>query len=179
MAHCAYLVQSPQSPSYTSMHPVCPRGGLVRVRVGPGSRVGAVAKKTVGETLRVGEHVVASVAMPGIPEGTRGRVNFVEGLSWIRYWVRFDNGVIRGSINRKRLARPDEWVQIQARRAAGLDGHSDDTTSANDKADGDADGAAAAGGGGANGGDKVVNGVTVPAHLLERSKNRREILSAA
>ena len=33
----------------------------------------------------------------------------VNGLSWIRYWVRFDNGVTMGSINRTNLATPDEW----------------------------------------------------------------------
>ena len=30
------------------------------------------------------ERVVAAEPMPGLPEGTRGKVIMVEGLSWIR-----------------------------------------------------------------------------------------------
>ncbi len=115
--------------------------------------------------------VFARHDMPGIPAGTRGKVTFVEGFSWIRYWVRFENGVIRGSINRKNLATPAEWQRILERRAQGLP---DDDT-----------GGAAAGGGasGSGGGDgeataagAVVNGVSIPAFLLERSQNRRAAL---
>lgn len=39
------------------------------------------------------ERVVAAQDRPGVPEGTPGRVVSVNGLSWIRYRVRFDNGV--------------------------------------------------------------------------------------
>ena len=51
----------------------------------------------------------AAVDLPGIPAGTKGKVTRRRGSTWIRYWVRFDNGVIRGSMNRKHLARPTEW----------------------------------------------------------------------
>ncbi len=37
--------------------------------------------------------VVAAEDLPGVPEGTPGTVVMVTGLSWIRYRVRFDNGV--------------------------------------------------------------------------------------
>ncbi len=30
--------------------------------------------------------------LPGVPEGTPGKVIGVSGLTWIRYRVRFDNG---------------------------------------------------------------------------------------
>jgi hypothetical protein len=116
-----------------------------------------------------GESVVATDAMPGIPEGTTGKVVFAEGFSWIRYWVRFDNGVVRGSINRAKLARPAEWVDLQARRARGET--ADDTTADVGAAAGDAADADAGGGE-----SKTVNGVTVPAFLLERSMKRREAL---
>lgn len=69
------------------------------------------------EVLRSGERVVAAVALPNVPEGTKGKVNLVEGLTWIRYWVRFENGVVLGSIHRDKLARPKEWVAILERRA--------------------------------------------------------------
>src|SRR3954470_2140359 len=73
------------------------------------------------EVLRRKERVVAAADMPGIPEGTAGKVIIVEGLTWIRYWVRFANGVVRGSINRRQLARPGEWTEILRRRERGED----------------------------------------------------------
>ena len=116
------------------------------------------------------ELVFARHDMPGIPAGTRGKVTFVEGFTWIRYWVRFENGVIRGSINRKNLATRAEWQRILDRRAQGLP---DDETAS----------AASGGGGGGAGADgeaaaagAVVNGVSIPAFLLERSQNRRAAL---
>ncbi|MGI8810495.1 MAG: hypothetical protein ACR2KK_22115 [Acidimicrobiales bacterium] len=39
------------------------------------------------------DKVVAAQDRPGVPEGTPGVVVMVTGLSWIRYRVRFDNGV--------------------------------------------------------------------------------------
>jgi len=39
------------------------------------------------------DRVVAATDRPGVPEGTPGVVVMVTGLSWIRYRVRFDNGV--------------------------------------------------------------------------------------
>jgi hypothetical protein len=39
------------------------------------------------------DRVVAAEDRPGVPEGTPGTVVMVTGLSWIRYRVRFDNGV--------------------------------------------------------------------------------------
>jgi hypothetical protein len=39
------------------------------------------------------DRVVAAEELPGVPEGTPGTVVMVTGLSWIRYRVRFDNGV--------------------------------------------------------------------------------------
>lgn len=39
------------------------------------------------------DRVVAAEDRPGVPAGTPGVVVIVTGLSWIRYRVRFDNGV--------------------------------------------------------------------------------------
>jgi hypothetical protein len=126
--------------------------------------------KTLGDQLARKDRVVASVDMPGIPAGTNGVVTFVEGFSWIRYWVRFENGVQRGSLNRKKLARPAEWHRIVERRALGIEDDADDAGDAAGEADGAAGEAVAAG--------AEVNGVAIPAHLLERSKNRRTALGA-
>src|SRR5262245_30475291 len=98
-----------------------------------------------GAHLGLTERVVRTTDLPGIPEGTTGKVIVVEGLTWIRYWVRFDNGVVRGSLNRKVLARPSEWTELVRRREAG-----EDLVTADDGADALAvDGAGAADGAGA------------------------------
>ncbi len=39
------------------------------------------------------DRVVAAEDRPGVPEGTGGVIVMVAGLTWIRYRVRFDNGV--------------------------------------------------------------------------------------
>jgi hypothetical protein len=126
-------------------------------------------KQTSGEQLARKERVVASNDMPGIPAGTGGKVTIVEGFSWVRYWVRFDNGVIRGSVNRANLARPAEWVELQRRREAGED--LVDVKAGDGPSAGGASTEAAAEG-------VMVNGVSVPGYLIERSKTRRELLSA-
>jgi hypothetical protein len=120
------------------------------------------------EVLRRKERVVVTTDLPGLPEGTAGKVIVVEGLTWIRYWVRFDNGVVRGSLNRKHLARPSEWTEILRRRELG----EDDTADAAASSNGDSGAAPAA----AEGESVMVNGIPVPAHLIERSKARREFL---
>jgi hypothetical protein len=130
----------------------------------------SMATKT-GDVLKLKEKVVATKPMPAIPEGTRGKVFMVSGFEWIRYWVRFENGQVRGSIDRSELARLKDWEDLQARRARGEDV---------DAVDGVRDGAVAAdasdGGGGAEASsaeDVVYNGVTIPGVLLERSKAAR------
>jgi hypothetical protein len=112
--------------------------------------------------------VVAAVDLPGIPAGTKGKVTFVAGFDWIRYWIRWENGVVRGSINRKHLVRPGEpyGAELAALQAAAVE------VPAESAAD-EGGGAAAEGGGGVS-----YAGVDIPAHLLERSKKRREVLGA-
>ena len=124
-------------------------------------------KESTDEVLKPKERVVATADMPGIPEGTTGKVILPEGLTWIRYWVRFDNGVVRGTIDRSKLARPGEWAELVRRREAGED-ISTPTGSAAD----DSGPAPAA----AEGESVLVNGVPVPGFLIERSKARREFL---
>ncbi len=111
------------------------------------------------------ERVVATVDMPGIPEGTKGKVIHVDGFTWIRYWIRFDNGVVRGSLDRKCLARPGEYAALLERRAAGFDDHAP------------AGAAASAAPGEAVAAGAVINGVSIPAMLLERSATRRSLLT--
>jgi hypothetical protein len=128
------------------------------------------ATLTDNDVLRKGEKVVAASSMPGIPEGTGGKVFMVSGFEWIRYWVRFENGQVRGSIHRHELCRVRDWPELQARRARGEDEPAAASTAGS--ADGDGDGSAPA----AAGEGIMHAGVLVPAHLLERSKKRREAL---
>jgi hypothetical protein len=53
----------------------------------------------------VRDKVEAAADLPGVPEGTPGVVRAVTGLSWIRYRVRFENGVELGSLDGKYLRR--------------------------------------------------------------------------
>lgn len=54
--------------------------------------------------------VVAAVELPGVPAGTTGTVILVDGIRWIRYWVRFDNGVELGSIDGSQLSTMKDWL---------------------------------------------------------------------
>ena len=119
--------------------------------------------------LKRKDRVVAATDLPGIPAGTTGKVFFVAGFDWIRYWVRWDNGVERGSINRKHLVRPGEPFGAEL---AELEAAAAQMASAPASA-----GGADAGSGG-DGGGVTVGGVHIPSHLLDRSKARRELLGA-
>lgn len=126
------------------------------------------ATLTDNDVLRKGEKVVAASSMPGIPEGTRGKVFMVAGFEWIRYQVRFENGKVRGSVHRHELCKVDDWPELQARRARGEDEPVATVANGGDAGAGDAP---------AEAGEGIMHaGVLVPAHLLERSKKRREAL---
>jgi len=123
-----------------------------------------MATTTTAPTLRKGDAVVAAVDLRGVPAGTTGKVSIVNGLTWIRYWVRFGNGVVMGSINRSKLATPDEWerrhdepVEVAATTEAASDGAAEDESA---------------------GGGATINGAHVPQKLLDRSKAARERLGA-
>jgi hypothetical protein len=124
--------------------------------------------KGVATEFRRNERVRTLDALPGVPLGTEGKVLLVAGFTWTRYRVAFDNGYDLGSIDGSHLSRPKEFEQALAQREA-ADNAVETATSGDD-------GEAAAAGGGE---DKVVNGVPVPGHLIERSRRARERLSAA
>jgi hypothetical protein len=50
--------------------------------------------------LKRRQKVAAAVDLPGVPAGTPGQVYLVDGLTWIRYRVAFENGVEIGSLDR-------------------------------------------------------------------------------
>ena len=51
------------------------------------------------------DRVEAAQDLAGVPEGTPGTIVMVTGLSWIRYRVRFDNGVERNLVDGRYLRR--------------------------------------------------------------------------
>ncbi len=115
--------------------------------------------------------VVAFQDLPGVPEGTTGKVALVDGWDrWIRYHVLFDNGVDLGSINRELLAPAKQYDDLRSRRT-----HAIESGVLDRPAEIEADEDAAATGGAASDG-ATVNGVAIPAHLIERSKAARQRL---
>jgi hypothetical protein len=126
----------------------------------------------IATEFRRNEKVKTLDDLPGVPKGTVGKVLLVDGFTWTRYRVAFDNGYDLGSIDGGHLARPKEYEAALEQREKAAEQEAKAAEAA-ESATGDE------GGGGDGGGDKVVNGVTVPAHLLERSKRARERLAAA
>jgi hypothetical protein len=121
---------------------------------------------TIDSDFHRHERVVANLDMVGIPAGTPGKVILVDGFSWLRYRVLFDNGVDRGTLDPRFLVRPKDFIPVDQRveeevAAPGAESGGDD---------GDAPTAA---------GDASGDRGGVPAHLLERSKKARERLTAA
>jgi hypothetical protein len=131
-----------------------------------------VAKRLPPGEFKRNEKVKTLDALPGVPEGTKGRVYLVDGFAWTRYRVLFDNGVDVGSLDGSSLARPRDYEAALERRANAAAATEAAASTA-------APGAGDAAAGGDEGGDKTVNGVVVPALLLDRSKRARERLSAA
>ena len=116
----------------------------------------AVASKNA---LKAGSRVVAAIEMKGVPAGTPGKVIHVQGLTWTRYWVWFDNGLRVGTLHRDKLMTLDEWSRRGDVVEAAVATHA---------------GPEAAASSAAPSGD--VGGV--PAHLIERSRLARERLAA-
>lgn len=61
------------------------------------------------DRLRRHEKVVAASDLAGVPAGTKGKVQLVNGMAWVRYWVRFENGATLGQLHGHQLARASEW----------------------------------------------------------------------
>lgn len=123
---------------------------------------------TASRDLRKGAKVVARTGLRDVPEGTPGKVILVAGLTWIRYWVRFDNGISLGTVDRKVLATPEEWKRFLA---GDEDVVSSETASSNDEGAGDA-------GADEGGGATTPSGTFVPQKHLDRAKAARARLAA-
>jgi hypothetical protein len=64
--------------------------------------------------LRMGDRVRTTVELPGVPEGTEGKVILANGFNWQRYRVLFPGGVEVGDLDH----RQQEAVGKAAKRLA-------------------------------------------------------------
>ena len=115
--------------------------------------------------IRRHQKVVATINLPGVPEGTPGKVRVANGFAWYRYWVAFENGVELGHVDHGNLVRAGDWVRFQVERA-------ETSLQVNEEVDHpDADDSD-------NGGETAENRFGVPEYLLERSRKARVRLEA-
>jgi hypothetical protein len=121
--------------------------------------------KTATPNLRKGDKVVATTDLRKVPEGTAGKVIVVNGFTWIRYWVRFENGEVLGSISRDKLATKQDLID----RANGV---GPDTA-----VDGDAEGGGEAAAADDTGGVTTPNGTFVSQKHIDRAKAARARLT--
>ena len=110
--------------------------------------------------IRRHQKVVATVDLPGVPEGTLGKVRVANGFAWYRYWVGFENGVELGHIDHGNLVRDDDWVRFQVERVEASMQINEEI----DHPDGDD---------GGNEGEATENRFGVPEYILERSRAAR------
>lgn len=65
----------------------------------------ALAKPHEGQLdLRIGDAVVSTVDLLGVPSGSKGRVILANGFQWQRYWVRFTDGTELSDLDHRHLA---------------------------------------------------------------------------
>ena len=105
------------------------------------------------------QEVVAATDLKGVPEGTSGKVMLSNGLDWVRYWVKFENGVEMGSLHRNKLVSAEDWDLYLEEREDG-DLPLEETTDSADEESSTT----------GSGGGVEVNGVLVPQLLLDRSQ---------
>ena len=105
------------------------------------------------------QEVVAATNLKGVPEGTSGKVMLSNGLDWVRYWVKFENGVEMGSLHRNKLVSAEDWDLFLEEREDGALPLEETTDSADEESSTTG-----------SGGGVEVNGVLVPQLLLDRSQ---------
>ena len=120
--------------------------------------------KTIDRTLPIKrfKKVVATVDLPGVPEGTIGKVRVANGFTWYRYWVDFDNGVRMGQVSHEHLCHEGDWGRFQLDRTESERRALEALEAPEFSGEGDGPVEVAAG-----------NRFGVPEHLLQRSSDAR------
>lgn len=137
----------------------------------------ATTAEMQARTLVRGEKVRLVTDRPGLDAGAGGKVAMANGFAWRRYWVRFDDGPVVGHIDHGDLVRARDYDGFLAAR----DREAEQAEAAAALAEASAAAKAVVEAGPAAAGDTgetVVNGVTVPAYLLQRSADARTRLGA-
>lgn len=118
--------------------------------------------KTVDLSTRIrsGAKVRATTDLPGVPAGTAGKVAMSNGITWKRYWVRFENGELIGHVDHDKIVISRAWDQYHAAKEAAAAAAEAGVSIAGD-----------AGGGVAEAAD---NAFGVPQYLLDRTKSALE-----
>jgi hypothetical protein len=79
----------------------------------------ALAKPHEGQLdLRQGDKVKATVDLPGVAEGTPGKVILANGFNWQRYRVRFPDGTELGDLDQRTIAPIGRAAKRLAKAAA-------------------------------------------------------------
>ena len=67
--------------------------------------------------LRPGDRVLAKVDLPGVPEGTQGKVILANGFNWMRYRVKFGNGAELADLDERHLTPTGRTAKRLAKKA--------------------------------------------------------------
>ncbi|MXW97815.1 MAG: hypothetical protein F4Y05_10620 [Acidimicrobiaceae bacterium] len=129
-------------------------------------------------TLKRGERVRLVSELPGVPQGTEGKVAMANGFTWNRYWVRLVDGRVVGHIDHDDLVRTRDYERYLVARDREAEEAELAALVAAEAADDPSADAAAEAEAGEGTGEAVVNGVPVPAYLLQRSADARTRLGA-
>ena len=122
------------------------------------------------QVLKKGENVKLVVDMPTVSAGTAGKVAIANGLTWKRYWVRFNDGQILGHVDHFNLVKSKHYDRYMAARQREAENEKQGTksASANSSQRHNPDASST---GLAN--QATMTGVTIPSYLLERSAAAR------
>ena len=130
-------------------------------------------------TLKRGEKVRLVAELPGVPQGAEGKVAMANGFTWNRYWVRLVDGRVVGHIDHGDLVRTKDYERFlvaRDREAVEAELAAQRAAEAAEASPDGVDGTEGSGDGGTD--EAVVNGVAVPAYLLQRSADARARLGA-
>ncbi len=79
----------------------------------------SLAKPHEGQLdLRLGDRVKATVDLPGVAEGTEGKVILANGFNWQRYRVRFADGTELADLDHRTIAPIGRAAKRVAKAAA-------------------------------------------------------------
>ncbi len=67
--------------------------------------------------LRIGDRVVSTTELHGVPTGTEGKVILANGFNWQRYRVLFANGVEMGDLDQRNIEASGRTAKRLAKSA--------------------------------------------------------------